>query len=67
MFNIISTTLWILVANFIEYFVSYYSFIENYIFYQVDFEGEVSPVAHFSFTHRYTAPDNDRINHRNMS
>jgi len=34
------------------------------IFYQVDFEGEASSIAHFSFTYRYTAPDIGRMNHR---
>jgi len=48
--NFIFMTLWILVVNFIEYFVFISPLLGIfYIFYKVDCEGDAYSVAHFSF------------------
>jgi len=36
-------------------------------FYQVDCEGEASPIAQFSCLYLYPLPDDDQLNDRNMS
>jgi len=67
--NFIFITLWILVVNFIEYFVFISSLlgIIFYVFYKVDCEREAYSVAHFSFTYLYLLPDDGQMKGQNVS
>jgi len=63
-FKFIFIILWILVVNFIDYFMFYFpllGIIFN-VFYQVDCEGQVSAIAHFFFVHCCPPPFDDKVN-----